>query len=54
MISERHGNFLVNRGGASANDILGLMDLVRQRVFEARGITLEPEFASGVEGIEVG
>jgi UDP-N-acetylenolpyruvoylglucosamine reductase len=42
-VSMVHGNFLVNRGGATARDILGLMDLVRQRVFEAHGICLHPE-----------
>ncbi len=43
QVSLVHGNFLVNQGGASARDILGLMDLVRQRVFEAHGICLHPE-----------
>jgi UDP-N-acetylmuramate dehydrogenase len=43
VVSTVHGNFIVNQGGASAKEILSLMDQVRQRVFEARGICLEPE-----------
>lgn len=42
-ISERHGNFIVNTGGAKAADILALMDLVRQTAAAERGIDLEPE-----------
>lgn len=43
MISPKHANFIVNLGGASARDILALMDLARQRVLDRTGITLEPE-----------
>ncbi len=43
MVSERHGNFLVNTGGATARDVLQLMELVRKRVKEASGVELEPE-----------
>jgi UDP-N-acetylmuramate dehydrogenase len=43
MISPRHGNFIVNTGGAKASDILGLIDLARTRVKEETGITLETE-----------
>jgi UDP-N-acetylmuramate dehydrogenase len=43
MISPRHGNFIVNTGGAKAADILGLIDLARIRVKEDTGITLETE-----------
>ena len=42
-ISSKHANFIVNRGGASAADILALMDLARERVAAQFGITLEPE-----------
>src|SRR5574342_936331 len=31
-ISSKHANFIVNRGGATAADILALMDLTRERV----------------------
>lgn len=43
VISERHGNVIVNEGGASASDVLELMVLARQRVRERFGIALEPE-----------
>jgi UDP-N-acetylmuramate dehydrogenase len=43
QVSEKHGNFIVNRGRATAEEILGLIDLVQARVFEATGHSLEPE-----------
>jgi UDP-N-acetylmuramate dehydrogenase len=42
-ISAKHANFIVNRGGASGADIKVLMDLMRERVKNQFGITLEPE-----------
>ena len=42
-ISSKHANFIVNRGGASASDIVALMQLTRERVQMQFGITLEPE-----------
>ncbi|KPV39498.1 UDP-N-acetylenolpyruvoylglucosamine reductase [Thiohalorhabdus denitrificans] len=42
-VSERHANFIVNRGQASAADIEGLIRLVQERVAEDAGVTLEPE-----------
>jgi UDP-N-acetylmuramate dehydrogenase len=43
MVSERHGNFIINRGGASAADVLGLIDDLRARVADATGIELSIE-----------
>ena len=43
QVSERHANFIVNRGGARAADVAALMELVRRRVHERTGIWLEPE-----------
>jgi UDP-N-acetylmuramate dehydrogenase len=43
VVSEQHGNFILNRGGASAADVLALMKLVAARVKQARGIELQPE-----------
>jgi UDP-N-acetylenolpyruvoylglucosamine reductase len=43
VISEVHGNFIVNEGGARAEDVLRLIALVRERARTARGIELEPE-----------
>lgn len=43
VVSEKHANFIVNEGGASAADIEALIELVGERVFEATGIRMEPE-----------
>jgi UDP-N-acetylmuramate dehydrogenase len=42
-ISARHALAIVNRGGATSDDILDLMDKIRRRVREAWGVDLEPE-----------
>lgn len=42
-VSEKHANFIINDGGASAADIEGLITLVRDRVQEKYGIRLETE-----------
>jgi UDP-N-acetylmuramate dehydrogenase len=43
QVSEKHANFIVNRGQARARDVLFLMAAVRKRVYERSGIWLEPE-----------
>ena len=43
QISDKHANFIVNRGGATAHDVLSLMDIMQNRVYKATGIQLEPE-----------
>ncbi|MFH0785190.1 MAG: UDP-N-acetylmuramate dehydrogenase [Pseudomonadota bacterium] len=43
MISERHANFLVNTGGATASDVLKLMAIVQEKINNDWGIFLEPE-----------
>ncbi|MDB5410794.1 MAG: murB, partial [Rhodospirillales bacterium] len=43
QVSEKHTNFLINTGNASAADLEGLGEEVRRRVFAASGITLEWE-----------
>lgn len=43
MISEKHGNFIVNLGGATTKDIVALIDIIKKRVFEQKGIKLETE-----------
>jgi len=42
-ISRKHALAIVNRGGATAADVIALRDQIRNRVFEAWGIRLEPE-----------
>ena len=43
VVSDVHGNFIVNEGGASAGDVLNLIEIVKRRVKESRGIDLETE-----------
>ena len=43
VISDVHGNFIVNEGGATAKDVLSLIEIIRQRARAARGIELETE-----------
>ena len=42
-VSEKHAGFIVNRGGASASDIIMLMNIVRETVYDRFGVMLEPE-----------
>jgi UDP-N-acetylenolpyruvoylglucosamine reductase len=42
-ISQEHGNFLVNDGGATAADVLALIALVQAKALAGRGIELHPE-----------
>lgn len=43
QISPVHANFLVNADGATTQDMLDLITLIRQHVKEKQGIELEPE-----------
>lgn len=43
QMSEKHPNFLINTGGATAADLEGLGEEVRKRVFQSAGIQLEWE-----------
>jgi UDP-N-acetylmuramate dehydrogenase len=43
MVSPLHANFIVNTGTATAADILALMQLVQNTVYDRSGIMLEPE-----------
>lgn len=42
-ISPLHGNFIVNLGEATALDVLALVDLIKQRARNERGLSLETE-----------
>jgi UDP-N-acetylenolpyruvoylglucosamine reductase len=42
-VSPTHANFIVNRGSATAADVIALVRRVRARVREAKGVDLEPE-----------
>ena len=43
QVSEKHAGFVVNRGGATAQDVLRLCEAVQERVFREQGVQLEPE-----------
>ena len=43
QMSEKHPNFLINAGGATAADLEGLGEEVRKKVYDSSGITLEWE-----------
>ena len=45
VVSEKHGNFIVNDRDASARDVRALIAEVQRRVFESSGVSLEPEVA---------
>lgn len=42
-VSEKHANFIINAGHASASDIYGLIRRVQETVQKEKGILLEPE-----------
>ena len=43
QVSEKHCGFVINRGKATAAEVIQLMDQVRARVKEKFGVELEPE-----------
>lgn len=43
QVSEKHTGFIVNTGGATAEDVKSLMELVQQEVQARFGVTLESE-----------
>lgn len=42
-VSEIHGNFIVNDGGATAADVLALIEKIKNAALQERGISLETE-----------
>ena len=42
-VSRRHANVIVNRGGATAENIIALIDLIRDRVLQEKGVVLDSE-----------
>jgi UDP-N-acetylmuramate--alanine ligase len=42
-VSDEHGNFIINEGGATASDVLHLIAMIKDRVRKERGIELETE-----------
>jgi UDP-N-acetylmuramate dehydrogenase len=42
-VSVLHSGFVINKGNATATDILELINLIQNRVYDETGIMLEPE-----------
>ncbi len=42
-VSVKHAGFVINKGGATANDVLCLIKKVQETVFQKTGVALEPE-----------
>ncbi|MBG9859069.1 UDP-N-acetylmuramate dehydrogenase [Bacillus wiedmannii] len=43
QISEMHGNFIINTGGASAQDVLSLIALIKQTIKDKFGVEMHTE-----------
>ena len=43
QVSEKHAGFVINRGDASFEDVIKLMDYIKETVYKRTGIVLEPE-----------
>jgi len=43
QVSEKHANFIINRGSASADDILALAKMIQEKVHHKFDVMLEPE-----------
>lgn len=43
QVSEKHAGFVINTGTATAADVLAVIHQVQERVFEEKGVRLEPE-----------
>jgi UDP-N-acetylmuramate dehydrogenase len=43
IVSDRHANFIINRGGATAADVLRLIETVREVVYKKTSVALEQE-----------
>ena len=43
MVSEKHANFVINRGGATASEVTHVIEHVRKSVFNNYGIKLQLE-----------
>ncbi len=43
MVSPKHAGFLINCGSATCEDVKKLIELVKETVFKADGVMLEPE-----------
>lgn len=43
QVSEKHAGFVINRGGATAKDVLTLIEQIRSIIYDKNGIRISPE-----------
>ncbi|MCL2035942.1 MAG: UDP-N-acetylmuramate dehydrogenase [Oscillospiraceae bacterium] len=43
QVSDKHSGFVINRGDATFDDVVGLIDFIKEEVFKQTGVTLECE-----------
>jgi UDP-N-acetylmuramate dehydrogenase len=43
QVSEKHANFIINRGGAKAEDVWDLIQKIKSEVYQQLGVTLHEE-----------
>lgn len=43
QVSEKHAGFVINKGGATSQDVMDLIKLVQDTVLREKGVLLEPE-----------
>lgn len=43
QVSEKHAGFVINRGNATFDDVIALIEHIQKTVYERTGISLEPE-----------
>lgn len=43
QVSEKHAGFVINKGSATAKDVLSLIKYIQDKVFSEKGVMLEPE-----------
>ena len=48
IVSDRHANFILNTGNAASSDVMDLIKICRDKVYEITGIELEQEIRNAV------
>lgn len=43
QVSEKHAGFVINKGGATANDVCRLIDVIKEKIYQKEGIAIECE-----------
>lgn len=43
QVSEKHAGFIVNKGGATADDVLKLIQIIKDKIYDIKGIHIECE-----------